>query len=222
MDKLILFDIDQTLTRGRGHPDAFAHAFRSVYGVDAEQPEGTSGMTDRQIIMKAMLEKGLDRKEVIDKLEACMEEMTKYYESSIPDREIETCSGVPELLHGLRSREFMLGIISGNVEGIAEAKLKKAGVWHYFSIGGFGSERDERHELIRLAIKRAERLGFRPGNGVFVVGDTSRDIEAGKRAGVQTIGVATGPDSLENLRRAGADFLLEDLKDRKGFLEIVS
>ena len=51
MDKLILFDIDETLTKGRGHPDAFAHALKAVYGLDAEQPEGKSGMTDQQIIM---------------------------------------------------------------------------------------------------------------------------------------------------------------------------
>ena len=55
------------------------------------------------------------------------------------------------------------------------------------------------------------------GNGVeigpadtFVIGDTPKDVEAGKRAGFQTVGVATGSYSVEALRETGADVVIED------------
>jgi phosphoglycolate phosphatase len=221
MDRLILFDIDDTLTRGHGHPDAFAHAFRVVYGIEAEQPEGTLGMTDQQIIMKALAGKGLERQRIMDSIKPCMEEMARYYEESIPGRNVEVFEGVTELLSELEQRKILLGLVTGNVERIARAKLERAGIGHHFRVGGFGSDDPERSNLVRLAIRRAESMGFRPSDNVIVVGDTTRDIMAGRAAGVKTIGVATGPNSLEELEGAGADFLLENLKDRKRFLEIV-
>ena len=54
---------------------------------------------------------------------------------------------------------------------------------------------------------------------VFVIGDTPRDIEAGRSAGFQTVGVATGKYSVEQLSEAGADLSIRDFqKDRDYFL----
>ena len=44
----------------------------------------------------------------------------------------------------------------------------------------------------------------------LVVGETSYDIEMGRRAGVRTCGVTYGNGSREELMRAGADFLVDD------------
>ena len=221
MDKLILFDIDGTLTKGRGHPDAFAHALKAVYEVDAEQPEGTSGMTDQQIIMKTLVEKGLDEQEIVKRIGLCMEEMARYYEESIPNRNVEIFEGIPELLAELEKHRILLGVVTGNVERIAKAKLEKAGIGHYFKLGGFGSDDFERSNLVRLAIKRAENLGFKFADNVIVIGDTPRDIKAGKEAGVKTIGVASGHSSRGELEKAGADFVLDNLKDTQRLLELV-
>ncbi|MEN6570349.1 MAG: HAD family hydrolase [Anaerolineaceae bacterium] len=47
--------------------------------------------------------------------------------------------------------------------------------------------------------------------GVLMVGDTTVDILAGKAAGAQTIGVLCGFGSEKELRKAGADLVLQDL-----------
>jgi phosphoglycolate phosphatase len=55
------------------------------------------------------------------------------------------------------------------------------------------------------------------GNEATVlVGDTPKDVEAGLAAGVPVIGVATGKTSAEELRQAGAQYVVADLTD---FLE---
>lgn len=46
-------------------------------------------------------------------------------------------------------------------------------------------------------------------------------MQAGKKAGIKTIGIATGIYSKEQLESAGADFVLENLKDKNAVLEIV-
>jgi phosphoglycolate phosphatase-like HAD superfamily hydrolase len=48
---------------------------------------------------------------------------------------------------------------------------------------------------------------------VLVVGDTPLDIEAAHAAGTVAVGVASGHYSAEQLRDAGADYVLESLEE---------
>lgn len=57
-----------------------------------------------------------------------------------------------------------------------------------------------------------------PAQNCLVVGDTTVDILAGKAAGAQTVGVLCGFGTAAELRRAGADLIVKDLKE---LLEIV-
>jgi phosphoglycolate phosphatase len=221
MDRLILFDIDGTLTKG-DHSDTFAHGFKTVYGVEAELlPKGYPGMTDQQIILDVLTGKGLDRETIMKHMNACMEEMVKYYESTLKDRVVEPCEGVPELLEELGKRDVMLGLVTGNVEGIAWTKLGKVGLAGYFRLGCFGSDHPDRTELAKLAIRRAETLGFKHGGEVIVIGDTHRDVAAGKGAGARTIAVYSGHEPREMFDGSGADYLLESLGDTKRVLDII-
>jgi phosphoglycolate phosphatase-like HAD superfamily hydrolase len=46
-----------------------------------------------------------------------------------------------------------------------------------------------------------------------MIGDTTVDILAGKAAGAQTVGVLCGFGEEAELRRAGADLIVKDLKE---------
>ena len=221
--KLLLFDIDGTLTEGHGHQEAFAHAFRKIYGVDAEQDvQGSHGMTDKQIVVDSLIIHGLTEDEIVPRREDAMKEMARFYKEFIKQADKEIFPGVSELIKELDSRGFILGLVTGNVEDIAWMKLDKVGIGRFFRFGGFGSEDSVRSNLVRLAIERAERdHGFDAEGDVFVIGDTPPDIRAGEEAGVKTIGVCTGIFSREDLEKEGADFVLNNLTDTKKFLEIV-
>jgi phosphoglycolate phosphatase len=54
----------------------------------------------------------------------------------------------------------------------------------------------------------AERLGV-PAANCVMVGDTTVDIHAGRRAGAQTVGVLCGFGERDELERAGADAVIE-------------
>ena len=49
-----------------------------------------------------------------------------------------------------------------------------------------------------------------------MVGDTAADIQSGKKAGAQTVGVLCGFGDRQELERAGADLILETTTDLSG------
>lgn len=224
MNKLVLFDIDKTLLDvSRGHISAFSEAFKIVYGVDATiDIINHHGMTDQQIIIDVLKKNGLDEQTIRSKLEKCMNVMAKSFDKLVVKDEISVLSGVKELLEELNKRGVLMGLVTGNLESIARGKLTKVGLNHYFKVGGFGSDDINRANLVKLAIRRAEEnFNFKFDNNVFLFGDTPNDIKAGKDANARTVGVTTGIYSKEELENAGADFILENLKNMKKVLKIV-
>lgn len=224
MDKLVLFDMDQTLIESsKGHDTAFSEAFRKVYGVDTTiDIINHHGMTDQQIITEVLKKNGLDEKTIESKLEECMKVMIDSFNEIVNSDEIILLDGVQELLEELNRNNVLMGLITGNLEPIARGKLKKVGLNHYFKVGGFGNDDINRTNLVKLAIKRTEEnLNFKFNNNVFLFGDTPQGMKAGKEVGIKTIGVTTGVYSKKQLKDAGADFVVVNLKDKNGILKII-
>ena len=63
------------------------------------------------------------------------------------------------------------------------------------------------------------KMGLLPENCVMI-GYTTVDILAGKRAGTQTVGLLCGFGTEEELRNAGADVILRDLAELKAALQL--
>jgi len=222
MNKLVLFDVDGTLTKTlKAHKDAFSEAVRKVYGIDTSiEILEYHGMTDKQLIIEVLKKNGLSERKIKPKVEECAKAMVYSFNKLIDTENLGALDGVRELLKALDKNNVLMGLVTGNLEPIARGKMKKIGLNHYFKVGGFGSDDIVRTELVKIAIKRAQKIGFKAG-GVFLIGDTPRDIFAGKKAKVTTIGVATGPYSIEELKKAGADFILKDLRKTNEVLKIV-
>lgn len=223
--KLLLFDIDKTLTYGvESHRAAFHAAFEKIYGVKTTVDVIEHfGMTDMQIVIGVLKKNGLSESEINAKLSACKEFLAKEFEKNVVNEHIYATPGARELLDELiRHDDVLLGLITGNIEPIAWGKLKKAGLAEYFTFGAFGSDAIERSELVKIAIMRAKKkFGFKPNRNVFVFGDTPRDIAAGKDAGAITVGVATGDFSVAQLKDAGADFVFKDLTNKDKILKML-
>jgi phosphoglycolate phosphatase-like HAD superfamily hydrolase len=123
--------------------------------------------------------------------------------------------GAEELLARLIDEGRLVGLITGNVEAAAHIKLTPAGLNHFFSFGGYGSDALERVDVARRALERAELVagGRLDRASCLAVGDTPHDIEAGHGAGIRVVGVATGEYGVEQLSEAGADFAIASLRD---------
>jgi len=124
----------------------------------------------------------------------------------------------------LSRKDIMLGLATGNVELGARIKLDRGELNPYFTFGGFGSDSEDRTELVRRAAGKAAVRSGAPisSSETYVIGDTPLDIDAGKRAGFKTIGVATGSYSIEELMDSGAMFAIQDFEQgRDQFLRSV-
>src|SRR5262249_11432835 len=130
--------------------------------------------------------------------------------------------GIASLLEQMVARQdTVLALATGNIELGGRLKLERGNLNGYFESGGFGSDSEDRTELVRKAAQKAadrNRTQFSSSN-IFVIGDTPLDIDAGKRAGFKTVGVATGSYSVDQLLAAGATFVISDFEhDRDYFL----
>ncbi|MBI3160270.1 MAG: HAD family hydrolase [Chloroflexi bacterium] len=65
----------------------------------------------------------------------------------------------------------------------------------------------------------AEQMGIAPGE-CLMIGDTTVDILAGRRAGAQTVGVLSGFGEEAELRRAGADEILPGVAELPALLNL--
>ncbi|MDD5145116.1 MAG: HAD family hydrolase [Candidatus Pacebacteria bacterium] len=219
---MVLFDIDKTLLKSaRGHHLSFSEAFKKVFEVDADiDMIEHDGMTDQQIITEILKKNGIAEEEIKSRMAYCTAVMVDYFNEVVKDEKIIILDGVPELLEELEKNNILIGLLTGNLEPIARAKLVKVGLNDYFKLGGFGSDDMSRAELVKIAMVRAKDK-FNFNGSVFLVGDTPKDMEAGKAAGVKNIGVATGKYSMDQLKDAGANFVIPNLKNKEEFLNII-
>jgi phosphoglycolate phosphatase len=217
--KLLLFDIDQTLinTGGAGLR-ALDRACFQLFGIhNAMHGISPHGKTDPAIareIVRVQLEQipGDFNGHIQSILEGYLFFLKEEVHASPTYRVLP---GINSLLDEMSSRsDIILGLATGNVELGARIKLDRGKLNPYFEFGGFGSDSEDRTELVRKAAdKAALRHGERvPASDVFVIGDTPLDIDAGKRAGFKTVGVATGSYSIEQLLDSGATFAVADLE----------
>ena len=224
--KLVLFDIDGTILVGIGkHPDAAREAFKDVLHVDYD-PSENHGLTDLYDIHAALDKKHLDHDPVlIDKVIKRMVEIFKTKDLT----GTKLLPGVDDLLCALsKEKDVRIGLVTGNIEGIAFTKLKHLKIGHYFmkdgfsARGGFGDRSALRSDLIRIAISEFEKEeGIIPKNNVFIIGDTPHDIRGAREAGVKVIAVATGKSSREQLAQEKPDHLFDDLSNTREIIAII-
>jgi phosphoglycolate phosphatase-like HAD superfamily hydrolase len=212
---IVLFDVDGTLvlTGGAGRR-AFARAFEQVCG-SARGLDGFSfgGMTDRAIVRQGLRAAGhADGEDVIDTV-------LRVYLQHLPDElartdNYRTMPGVREAVHAALGRDgFAVGLGTGNIESGARQKLAVGGLDEPFGFGGFGSDHEDRVELLRVgALRGAARLDEPLERcRLVIVGDTPKDVAAAQALGAECIGVGTGRHGPGELHEKGATRAYADL-----------
>jgi phosphoglycolate phosphatase-like HAD superfamily hydrolase len=132
--------------------------------------------------------------------------------------------GVKALVEHLAGRaDTVLALGTGNLERGARCKLAPHALNEYFPTGGFGSDAEDRTEVLRFGHRRAEERARAPipAEHVFVIGDTPLDVAAARRAGFRSVAVATGNSSVDVLRGSGPDAVMPDLTHALVWLESV-
>ena len=221
--RLILFDIDGTLIdSGGAGTRSLDLALKELFSIDnAFQGISMAGKTDTQIIKEGLLKHGIS---VNGNIDAVITAYLKYLRKEINNDRKHVKPGIYNLLNTLSfMKDIGSGLLSGNLESGARIKLEPFKLNDYFPTGAFGSDDEDRNNLLPVAVKRFEELFRRKIeiDNCIVVGDTPRDVECAHIYGAMCIGVATGPYSFDALTEAGADYVVQDLSNQNTLLQFL-
>lgn len=219
--KLVLFDIDGTLVKGR-HPvseKSMSEGIRKIFNVavvyDLNKYDGS---TDRKIMVDLARQHGINQQEVEKNLTKLAQARTEYFSSNIDDNYKKLLiKPAVYLAKKLKEKGVHIGLLTGNFSMLAKKKLMILGIDNLFNFGLFGEMAENRNKLAALVFNKSKQhfgINFKPNN-IYIIGDTPKDIECGKVAGVKTIGVTTGKYSKEELKKAKADLVVDSLDDKK-------
>jgi HAD superfamily hydrolase (TIGR01549 family) len=201
-----VFDIDGTLLDSNyHHAIAWSRAFEQV--LDRHVPVAA---IHRHIGMGG------------DRLVAAVagEEVEKQHGDDIRDRweeEYDAISGETELLQGARELLAAIGrsglkvvLASSSIPKHAERPLKLLHADEHSDAWTTSEDADDSKPSAELLEKALEKVR---GGRAVMVGDAVWDVEAAERAGIPTIGLASGGYSREELTGAGAAVVYDDPAD---------
>lgn len=210
---LFLFDIDLTMVRTHGvGRAAMTTTMHTLTGVPAAfENMSFAGRTDLGILREALLRAA---HEVDDFQHFCAKFCAQYLPHL--DRELQQRGGavLPGVVETLSQVQALpnarMGLATGNFREAAWMKLRRFGLDHWFTDGGFAEDGEDRRHLVAAAIDRLA-AGITGACEVIVIGDSEHDISAAKANGAIAVGVATGSAPAADLHAAGADLVVDDL-----------
>ncbi|MDE3204407.1 MAG: haloacid dehalogenase-like hydrolase [Acidobacteriota bacterium] len=230
VERMVLWDIDGTLLRaGDIGAAVFDQAIEAVLGAPPPARISMSGKTDPSIVREYLALMAVE--ETDDLVEAILGKLAANLaaaaDAGILSEEGRACPGVPEVLDGLALSDGVVQtLLTGNIYPNAVVKVSAYGLdkWLDLDIGAYGSDHDDRNQLVPVALDRlAERHGTRlTPSDVWVVGDTPRDLACARAVGARCLLVATGRYPFAELAGLGADSTLADLSDHEAVIDLLA
>ncbi|MCO7124322.1 HAD-IA family hydrolase [Sporolactobacillus shoreicorticis] len=197
MLRAILFDFDGTLADSK-------EAFLSAY----------NELADRHHFQKMTLAR-FDSLKSLSMKERCaalgisfyripflVGELSKLYQKSL--QRIPLMDGVGEMLQELSGSGYTLAILSSNEEKNIHSLLEMHGL-NYFSTVMCSKKLFAKDRLMHRYLKRNQLTA----DQVVYIGDEERDILASRKCGIRVIWAAWGFDGIENIRKAGPNFIAD-------------
>ena len=207
--RMIVFDVDGTLVDSQAQIlGAMAHAFGSVGLVCPARAQVLSIV-------------GLSLPQAIARLMPCSDptllaELVEGYRNSFVDLRARETSplypGAREALEQLAdSGDWVLGVATGKSRRGLDHMIAAHGLAGFFRTTQVADDHPSKPHpaMLRAALTAA---GADPSQAVMV-GDTTFDIEMGRAAGTQTLGVAWGYHAPSALVQAGAHQVIEGFTD---------
>jgi phosphoglycolate phosphatase len=228
MTRLILFDIDGTLTRTENGYVPFNEAILQTFGCNGDiRTVVPDGNTDPLIIQDIFAKANFVfefQDEIWEQFTINLRERYHYHVLQGTTR-IRALAGADALLRALAANEKICpSVVTGNFEATAEIKLETAGLAPYLRRGAYASDSHVRADLPAIAKARREQVTGTAllSEHCIVIGDTPNDLQAARQNLMKCILVGTGRYPIEELRYWEPDACLPDLSDTDAVLRLLS
>jgi phosphoglycolate phosphatase-like HAD superfamily hydrolase len=227
MERLILFDIDGTLTRTHNGYIPFNRAILDTFSVAGDiRSVFPDGMTDPRILEEIFARAGVKIAISTDHLFQFALNLQKSYMGALGEgaTTVRALAGVAALLERLSvDGLFAQGVVTGNFEVTAGIKLKAAGLTSHLSFGAYASDSSHRPDLPAIAKQRWQTSAGRDikCERCIIVGDTPKDLEAARANGMKCVLVGTGRYPVEELQYYAPDACVADLTDTAAITDLL-
>jgi phosphoglycolate phosphatase len=216
---LVLWDVDHTLmeTGGVG-AELFRAAFEQATGRALEHAATVTGRTEPAIFKETAERQGIAwSPELFDRYAGLLARGYRERAAEM-SRRGRALPGAAAAIAALAGTDVVVqSVLTGNLRPVAEAKLETFGLdgGLDLDVGAYGSDDLVRARLVGIARARAGRKyqARFDGGATVLVGDTPGDVEAALEGGARVVAVASGRNTADELRQAGAAIVLPDLQD---------
>ena len=220
---VILFDIDGTLlTVDKKFNRPLIRRILNDLNINYPdmEKEGFSGRTDHDILTSFLVHHDFDEK-LYQNLKS---EYLKRTDEEMFSEHIIRHKYIDESISFFDEAGAYIGLLTGNFPSAAKAKLRVANIDYDFKFGAYGEFDTDRNQLPLIALRKVkQKLGIEPNPEKFVIiGDTPRDIECAKYAGMKCVAVTTGRFTKEELETYEPDLIISDLSNPEEWFKTIS
>ena len=208
--KAIFFDIDGTILPFDGiihHLQETCKHFKVRVLTKSEIMKYTIGYTISEAIPK-----------LIPETEKFIEDFVEYYKNGY-NKDVKSIKPFPyvkNVFKYIKMKKIKIGIITTKLRSQAIVTLDYYKLPYNVAIGR--DDVKKRKPNPEPVFKACESLVLNPRDCIFI-GDHPFDMEAAKSAGSLPIGVLTGWGNRKNLKKAGANYVIKDLRGLKKLIE---
>lgn len=203
-----LFDLDGTLIdSGEGITNSVAYSLKK-FGIDITDKSELYSFIGPPLHESYMKFYGFSE----EKAKLAVEYYREYYrKKGIFENQIY--EGVEALLQRLHDKGITLMVATSKPELFARQILEQLNLADYFTcIAGANMDQTmtKKAEVISYALTTA---GISDASKAIMIGDREHDILGAKAAGIDALGVLFGYGSYEELKNAGADYIVEKAEE---------
>lgn len=203
--KAFIFDLDGTLSDTLSSIAFYANSALKKFGfgeIPVERFKHLVGNGRDLLIHRALAEFDADNEENFEKV--CKEYDTLYEADVICLA--KPYDGIVEMLKNLKASNKKIAVLSNKPHNVTVPIVHEL-FGDIFDVAYGARDGIELKPMPGGALMVADELGVHPSECVFI-GDTDNDILTGVNAGMKTIGVLWGFRDEEELKNAGADYIV--------------
>jgi 2-phosphoglycolate phosphatase len=209
----VFFDLDGTLVDSVPAYFSLMAAMLDAVGLPpAPSTRVAELMTDGLSVLEKMIPVELAHRK--DELIAQLLVVGRRMSAEMFRDEIDIIPGVERLFPLLAARDVRIGVVTSTARRAIAMKLgplERKGLTGFLDVVIATDDAPLKKPAPDPLLEGARRLGV-PAHRCIYVGDSHVDIRAGRAAGMLTVGVLTGLDDAETLRREQPSLLLESVE----------